>query len=211
MIWNYVKSGGLVYFNFTVWFHLIFIGAQVGTNLWLSAWTNDAPVNGSIPLGDAQRWAAGYGGFIFFQGTMLVCLSYPVTVFHISHELHVTIFRIESFCFMKYVVGIIIWIVLLASAIGTVAASRNLHNNLLDKILHAPMSFFDTTPLGRILNRFSRDLDVIDSNVPVFLRGWLFNIAPLLSTIIIITYSSPIFLVILFPLGILYYLVQVRR
>ena len=106
-------------------------------------------------------------------------------------------------------VGFIIWIVLLASALGTVAASRKLHNNLLDKMLHAPMSFFDTTPLGRILNRFSRDLDVIDSNIPVFLRGWLFNIAPLLSTIIIITYTAPVFLAVLIPLGILYYLVQV--
>ena len=103
----------------------------------------------------------------------------------------------------------IIWIVLLASAIGTVAASRNLHYVLLDKILHAPMSFFDTTPLGRVLNRFSRDLDVIDSNVPVFLRGWLFNIAPLLSTVVIITYSSPIFLAVLIPLGCFYYLIQV--
>ena len=110
-----------------------------------------------------------------------------------------------------FLLGVIIWIVLLASALGTVVASRNLHNNLLDKILHAPMSFFDTTPLGRILNRFSRDLDVIDSNVPVFLRGWLFNIAPLLSTVIIITYSSPIFLAVLFPLGLLYYLIQVMR
>ena len=106
--------------------------------------------------------------------------------------------------------AITIWIVLLASAIGTVAASRNLHNNLLDKILHAPMSFFDTTPLGRILNRLSRDLDVIDSNIPMFLRGWLFSMAPLLSTVVIITYTTPIFLVLLIPLGIFYFFVQVH-
>ncbi len=104
-----------------------------------------------------------------------------------------------------------IWIVLLASAVGTVSASRNLHNKLLDNILHAPMSFFDTTPLGRILNRFSRDLDVIDSNIPVFLRTWLFSIAPLLSTIVIIIYSSPIFLAVLIPMGGVYYLIQVRH
>ena len=92
---------------------------------------------------------------------------------------------------------------------GSVHASRNLHNSLLDKILHAPMSFFDTTPLGRILNRFSRDLDVIDSNIPVFLRGWLFVIAPLLSTCVLIIYTSPIILAVLVPLGIVYYVIQV--
>ena len=70
VIWNYIKAGGLVYLNLTVWFHLIFTGAQVGTNLWLSAWTNDVPVNGTIPLGDAQRWTVGYAGFIFFQGNV---------------------------------------------------------------------------------------------------------------------------------------------
>lgn len=107
--------------------------------------------------------------------------------------------------------GVTVAVVLVASAIGSVHASRNLHNNLLDKIFHAPMSFFDTTPLGRILNRFSRDLDVIDSNIPVFLRGWLFVIAPLLSTCVLIIYTAPIILIVLVPLGVIYYVIQVHK
>jgi ABC-type multidrug transport system fused ATPase/permease subunit len=41
-------------------------------------------------------------------------------------------------------------------------ASETLHRNLLDSILRAPQSFFDTTPLGRIISRFSKDLYSID-------------------------------------------------
>ena len=53
-------------------------------------------------------------------------------------------------------------------------------------------------------------MDIIDSNIPMFLRGWLFNIAPLLATIVIITYTAPIFLVLVVPMGIIYFIVQVK-
>lgn len=41
----------------------------------------------------------------------------------------------------------------------TLRAASALHDKLFQKVLHSPMAFFDTTPLGRILNRFSRDMD----------------------------------------------------
>ena len=41
----------------------------------------------------------------------------------------------------------------------TLGASTRLHDQVFAKVLRSPMSFFDTTPVGRILNRFSKDLD----------------------------------------------------
>jgi len=91
--------------------------------------------------------------------------------------------------------------VMLAAAFGCIAASRNMHLQLLNRIMHAPMAFFDVTPLGRIMNRFSKDLDALDTNIPLFLRGWLFCASLIVSSIVIISYTTPIFLLVVVPIG----------
>uniref|UniRef100_A0A914Z1R1 ABC transmembrane type-1 domain-containing protein n=1 Tax=Panagrolaimus superbus TaxID=310955 RepID=A0A914Z1R1_9BILA len=54
-------------------------------------------------------------------------------------------------------------------AFGAFRASKILHDNLLYSLLRSPMNFFDTTPLGRILNRLSKDIEKIDNDVPQIL------------------------------------------
>jgi len=49
---------------------------------------------------------------------------------------------------------------------GTERASKQSHHRLLYRVLHSPMTFFEITPLGRILNRFSKDIDALDSLIP---------------------------------------------
>lgn len=61
----------------------------------------------------------------------------------------------------------------LALYLGTLAAARSLHAALLAGVLRAPsIGFFDCTPVGRVLNRFSKDVDVLDNVLPMTLRGW---------------------------------------
>lgn len=45
-------------------------------------------------------------------------------------------------------------------------ASKNLHNKMFSNLTHASMRFFDINPSGRILNRFSRDIGIIDEQLP---------------------------------------------
>lgn len=54
----------------------------------------------------------------------------------------------------------------LAPRIGCLLAAIALHRTLLLGSLHAPLQFFDTTPTGRILARFSKDIDVLDTTLP---------------------------------------------
>uniref|UniRef100_A0A915DK60 Multidrug resistance-associated protein 1 n=1 Tax=Ditylenchus dipsaci TaxID=166011 RepID=A0A915DK60_9BILA len=51
-------------------------------------------------------------------------------------------------------------------ALGMVRAGNLLHEGMLKNLLRSPMSFFDVTPLGRILNRFGKDVDLVDTRVP---------------------------------------------
>lgn len=48
---------------------------------------------------------------------------------------------------------------------------------MLRSVLHQPMSFFDTNPTGRILNRFSRDMDAIDSYLADLMRIYCTNVS----------------------------------
>ncbi|CAK8671759.1 unnamed protein product [Clavelina lepadiformis] len=91
---------------------------------------------------------------------------------------------------------------------GSVAASTLLHSKMLSNLLKAPMSFFDTTPLGRIVNRFSKDIYLIDEVVPRSLSSFLRTFFMTLSTFVVIIYSTPIFATVVLPILILYWFVQ---
>lgn len=87
-------------------------------------------------------------------------------------------------------------------------ASKLLHDQMLIHILHAPMSFFDTTPMGRILNRFSKDIDTADITIRFNIRMMLVQAFRALVSFIIICMETALFLVVIIPLGVMYYMLQ---
>ena len=79
---------------------------------------------------------------------------------------------------------------------------------MLERILYSPMSFFDTTPLGRILNRFSKDMDIMDVTIPMNFRMLCSQLYNVVGTIVVICYTIPIFTAVVIPIAIMYYLLQ---
>ena len=51
--------------------------------------------------------------------------------------------------------------------------SNGLHNSMVQRVARAPMSFFYSNPVGRIINRFSKDTAMTDSVIPFFLLQWI--------------------------------------
>ncbi|XP_065145851.1 ATP-binding cassette sub-family C member 9 isoform X4 [Paramisgurnus dabryanus] len=89
-----------------------------------------------------------------------------------------------------------------------VAAATKLHHNLLNKIIHAPIRFFDITPLGQILNRFSADTNIIDQHIPSTLESLTRSTLLCLSAIGVIAFVTPTFLIALVPLAVAFYFIQ---
>ena len=89
------------------------------------------------------------------------------------------------------------------SIMGT-KSSKVMLREAVTRVLRAPMSFFDTTPLGRITNRFSRDVDVMDNNLTDAIRMYSFTIAMTTSIFCLIIAFFHFFAVALVPLYILF-------
>ena len=92
---------------------------------------------------------------------------------------------------------------------GAMNASVILHNTILVNIIKSPMSFFETTPLGRIMNRFSKDTYILDDLLPRTLIDFAITMFDLLGMMVIISYATPWFLSVLLPLGLLFIFIQV--
>ncbi|XP_042718857.1 ATP-binding cassette sub-family C member 2 [Lagopus leucura] len=172
MYMQYLRAVG---FGFSFLVAMGFVGnyvAYVGTNLWLSAWTDDA-----------ER----------YQNE-----TYPVQ----QRDL-----RIGVFGALGISQALFLFLATILSSYGAMRASRILHEQLLSNILRVPMSFFDTTPTGRIVNRFAKDIFTIDETIPTSFRTWLNCFMGIISTLLMIALATPFFLVVIVPLGIFYYFV----
>ncbi|CAG2204025.1 ABCC1 [Mytilus edulis] len=157
--------------------YLLYQGASIASNIWLSQWTDDKELQdrskaNTTEYKDRNMMFLGvYGGLGIVQGIMVLIYS-------------------------------------LVAILRQVRASGQLHFDMLNNIMKAPMAFFDTTPVGRIVNRFSSDVATIDSMLPMNFRMFLGTTINTLSTLVVITYSTPIFLAVVLPLAIVYYLMQ---
>ncbi|XP_075573889.1 ATP-binding cassette sub-family C member 2 [Pelecanus crispus] len=169
MYLRYLRAVGLWY---SFWVAMGYVGQYVtfvGTNLWLSAWTDDAQryLNQTYPVEQRDLRIGVFGALGLSQALFLLFAT-------------------------------------ILSAHGSVRASRVMHQQLLSNILRVPMSFFDTTPTGRIVNRFAKDIFTIDETIPMSFRSWLSCFMAIISTLLMISLATPFFALIIIPLSIFY-------
>uniref|UniRef100_A0A2R9BIW1 ABC-type glutathione-S-conjugate transporter n=1 Tax=Pan paniscus TaxID=9597 RepID=A0A2R9BIW1_PANPA len=119
-----------------------------------------------------------------------------------------TSLRLGVYAALGILQGLLVMLAAMAMAAGGIQAARVLHQALLHNKIRSPQSFFDTTPSGRILNRFSKDIYVIDEVLAPVILMLLNSFFNAISTLVVIVASTPLFTVVILPLAVLYTLVQ---
>ncbi|PVD27619.1 hypothetical protein C0Q70_12785 [Pomacea canaliculata] len=176
---TYIRAAGAVPFTASILFFLIFQAINASGNFWLSRWTDD-------------NFLATSHGNATLRHNYKVKNDYYLMVFGMFGIGQIVTLVLSNF---------LIWV-------RTVVASQNLHSRLLASVLRSPMVFFDTTPVGRIINRFSRDIDTIDNILPNNIQESVSIGTMVLVTIIVISISTPLFIFLVIPVIILYFLIQ---
>uniref|UniRef100_A0A8C1PIU9 Uncharacterized protein n=1 Tax=Cyprinus carpio TaxID=7962 RepID=A0A8C1PIU9_CYPCA len=131
-----------------------------------------------------------------------------VKYFNTTYPTHIRDMRIGVFGALGLAQGFLVFFGTILLADGSISASRTLHTNLLSNILKVPMVFFDTTPSGRIVNRFAKDIFTVDEMIPMSFRSWILCLLGVLGTLFIICLATPIFTAVIVPMAIVYYFVQ---
>uniref|UniRef100_A0A8C3AGT5 Multidrug resistance-associated protein 1 n=1 Tax=Cyclopterus lumpus TaxID=8103 RepID=A0A8C3AGT5_CYCLU len=96
----------------------------------------------------------------------------------------------------------------LSTSIGGILASRCLHQSMLYDVLRSPMSFFERTPSGNLVNRFAKEMDTIDTVIPSIIKMFMGSMFNVMGSCIIILIATPLVAIIIPVLGLLYFFVQ---
>lgn len=102
----------------------------------------------------------------------------------------------------------IIMLFITGAVVGPFAyfASKSLHHRTITSIVYAPVSFFETTPPGRIMNGFSKDIDTIDNTTSDSLRVFVLSSASIIGSFVLIATIVPWSLVAVGVIAVVYYI-----
>ncbi|XP_038817599.1 multidrug resistance-associated protein 5-like [Salvelinus namaycush] len=173
-------SGGALVFLLILALFVLNVGSTVFSNWWLSYWIKQGSGNTTVLVGNSSVVSESMRDNPLMQ--------HYAGVYASSMGVMLLLKLLRGIIFVK----------------GTLKASSRLHEELFRKILRSPMKFFDTTPTGRILNRFSKDMDEVDTRLPFQAEMFIQNVILVFFCLGVIGSIFPWFLVAVGPLVLLF-------
>uniref|UniRef100_A0A8C6EL77 ATP-binding cassette sub-family C member 5 n=1 Tax=Microcebus murinus TaxID=30608 RepID=A0A8C6EL77_MICMU len=178
-------AGGPLAFLVIMSLFMLNVGSTAFSTWWLSYWIKQGSGNTTVTRGNQTSVSDSMKDNPLMQ--------YYASIYALSMAVMLILKAIRGVVFVK----------------GTLRASSRLHDELFRRILRSPMKFFDTTPTGRILNRFSKDLDEVDVRLPFQAEMFIQNVILVFFCVGMIAGVFPWFLVAVGPLVILFSVLHV--
>lgn len=175
---------------------------------WLSHWISALKSNDSSHANQSTAAAFSSPQLLLFSTGGLVSSVPPVQAFLSNNSSQDVQFYLTVYGCLGAANTVFTALRAFLFAYGVVCAASTIHTRLLDRVLKATVTFFDTTPVGRMLNRFSSDLYSIDDSLPFILNILLANTLSLLGTLVVMGSGLPWVLLPLLPLALLYHRTQ---
>ncbi|XP_071159454.1 ATP-binding cassette sub-family C member 4-like isoform X3 [Mytilus edulis] len=190
--YEWLKNGcGPFKFIILILLNLLTQGLYVTSDWWLALWSNkEENKHAAIALDKELR----------FQGYNVTNVTIP---FVDTHE--------NVYIFTGIIAAVFLFGLLRALMFFKVAvdSSMHMHNKMFNSLLRSPISFFDTNPVGRILNRFSKDTGHMDDLLPITLFDFIQCFLLIIGIVVVVGIVLPWVFIPLIPIGILF--VVVRR
>ncbi|KAM3834515.1 ATP-binding cassette sub-family C member 5 isoform 4-T4 [Vipera latastei] len=184
--WVYIQAaGGPVAFLTIMALFVLNVGSTAFSNWWLSYWIKQGSGNTTVTLGNETLVSNSMKDNPHMR--------YYAGIYALSMGVMLILKAIRGIVFVK----------------GTLRASSRLHDELFRRILRSPMKFFDTTPAGRILNRFSKDMDEVDVRLPFQAEMFIQNVILVFFCVGVISGVFPWFLMAVGPLVVLFTILHV--
>ncbi|KAK6527245.1 hypothetical protein TWF281_010433 [Arthrobotrys megalospora] len=194
-------SGGLPFWTICIGFFVISQVLNLGRQWWMKLWTGSEEAAAAMHLHTTTSFTHHVS-----QQFVTVMTEEKSLAYWLGFYILICFFT-GLFATLKYFIV----------ALGSYRASINLFNAMTYSVLRAPTRWFDTTPVGRILNRFSADFNKIDSNLANHIAFFGYSLLSLVGIVVAAAFITPLMLVcaiILFGIGLalsLYYLKTARE
>lgn len=192
--------------------------ASVGTNVWIRSWANAYADRRTEMESGGHRTTLTHVSGISNLGTCLrsgTCqwgmpLSAPPKdpdFWAMDHEQINAAYYLGVYALLGIGFMLITFLregVLFA---GSIIASRRIHSRLIESVCRAKFRFFDSTPLGQMMNRFSKDIEAIDQEVAPTATGVIYCLSSIFTIVVLISVITPGFLIAAFFISIIYFLI----
>ena len=218
IIFSYLRNmGGWFYWTIAAMCFIAQQVSQVATNVWIRQWANAytrhealsiMETHGASPITHVQS-GIGSTSNCLRSGSCLWSMPWWDTPFRVS--------VLGSEVDAGYYLGVYaalgggyMIITLVREGVlfgGSLTASKRIHRNLMESVTHARFRFFDSTPLGQIMNRFSKDIEAVDQEIAPVAVGVVHCLASIITIVVLISVITPGFLIAAVFITALYFLI----